>query len=149
MYKKEFIDILGGHHPKMHSCREDSDIFNRMLLAEFNFIQPWNSLVYHLTGRGAGSFGGDEKRHEQWKKDMNASTLEFIRKWGQNVNHTPLMKPIVHPVYSKSAVINNSNSQLEEALEPWFDYGKGRRGDIIVEINGNTTTAFPTIKPWF
>jgi len=42
------------------------------------------------------------------EKDMNASTLEFIRKWGQNVNHTPLMKPIVHPVYKKSVVINNS-----------------------------------------
>ena len=134
MYKKEFIEILGGHDPKMHSCREDSDIFNRMLLAGFNFIQPWNSLVYHLTGRGAGSFGGDKERHEQWKKDMNASTLEFIKKWGQNVNHTPLMKPIVHPVYKKSIIINNPNPQLENILKPWFDGGD----DIIVEVDGNT-----------
>ena len=41
MYKKEFNEI-GGHDPIMHSCREDSDIFNRMLLARFKFIQPWN-----------------------------------------------------------------------------------------------------------
>jgi len=65
---------------------------------------------------------------------MNASTLEFIRKWGQNVNHTPLMKPIVHPVYKKSVIINNPNPELEAILEPWFDGGK----DIIVETNSNT-----------
>ena len=136
MYKNEFIEILGGHDPIMHSCREDSDIFNRMLLADFKFIQPWNSLVYHLTGRGAGSFDGDKERHEQWKKDMSNSTLEFIRKWGTNVNHTPLMKPIVYPVYKKSVIINNSNPQLETILEPWFNGGDG----IIVEVDAKTFT---------
>jgi glycosyltransferase involved in cell wall biosynthesis len=132
MYKSEFLEILGGHDPRMHSCREDSDLFNRMSLAGFKFIQPWNSLVYHLTGRGAGSFDGDPERHKQWQEDMNVSTLEFIRKWGQNVNHTPLMKPIVYPVYKKSVKITNPNPQLEEALEPWFNTEK----DIIVEVNG-------------
>ena len=130
MYKDEFL-ALGGHDPKMHSCREDSDVFNRMYLDGFKFIQPWNSLVYHLTGRGAGSFDGDKERHEQWKKDMNTSTLEFIRKWGTNVNHTPLMKPIVSPVYKRTLILNNSNPQLEQTLEPWFNGGE----DIIVEID--------------
>lgn len=136
MYKKDFFEILGGHDPIMHSCREDSDLFNRMLLAGFEFIQPWNSLVYHLTGRGAGSFDGDPERHEKWKKAMNDSTLEFIRKWGTNVNHTPLMKPIVYPVYKKSYKLINPTPQLEKALEPWFNKGK----DIIVEIDGNKFT---------
>jgi len=133
MHKKDFLEILGGHDPVMHSCREDSDLFNRMLLAGFEFIQPWNSLVYHLTGRGAGSFDGDPERHEKWKKDMNNSTLEFIRKWGTNVNHTPLMKPIVSPVYNKCVNIINSSPQLQEALQPWFNGGR----DIIVEVDGN------------
>jgi len=118
MYKKEFL-ALGGHDPIMHSCREDSDIFNRMLLDGFTFIQPWNSLVYHLTGRGAGSFGGDEKRHEQWKKDMNKSTFEFIRKWGSNVKHEPLMKPIVTPKYDIGIILKPNNIELLRALEPW------------------------------
>lgn len=119
MYKKEFNEI-GGHDPIMHSCREDSDIFNRMLLAGFKFIQPWNSLVYHLTGRGAGSFDGDEERHNKWKEDMNKSTKEFIRKWGSNVKHTPLMKPIVAPKYDIGFIVSNSKDvQLIEALEPW------------------------------
>ena len=118
MYKEEFLAI-GGHDPIMHSCREDSDVFNRMLLDGFNFIQPWNSLVYHLTGRGAGSFDGDKERHERWKRDMNNSTKEFIRKWGSNVNHTPLMKPIVNPKYDIGIEIKNTNDQLVEALEMW------------------------------
>ena len=46
------------------------------------------------------------------------------------------MKPIIYPVYNKSVIINNTNPQLEAILEPWFNYGKGSRGDIIVEIDG-------------
>ena len=118
MYKEEFFAI-GGHDPIMHSCREDSDIFNRMLLAEFNFIQPWNSLVYHLTGRGAGSFDGDEERHKQWQRDMNKSTLEFIRKWGSTVKHTPLMKPIVTSKYDIGLILKNIKENIIQALEPW------------------------------
>lgn len=118
MSKKEFLAI-GGHDPRMHSCREDSDVFNRMLLAGFKFIQPWNSLVYHLTGRGAGSFDGDEQRHAEWKQAMNISTKEFIRKWGSGVKHTHLMKPIVVPKYNIGFIVKNCNSQLLEALEPW------------------------------
>ena len=120
MYKKEYTEILGGHDPILHSCREDSDIFNRMLLAGFAFIQTWEGFVYHFTGRGAGSFDGDSERHKKWQEDMNKSTLEFIRKWGTNVNHSPLMKPIILPKYDIGFIINNCNSvQLLEALEPW------------------------------
>ena len=135
--KSEFFEILGGHDPIMHSCREDSDLFNRMALADFEFIQPWDSLVYHLTGRGAGSFDGDESRHEQWQKDMNKSTVEFIRKWGTNVQHSPLMKPIISPVYRKSLVFSNPNKQLKSLLEPWFQGGD----EIIVEVDGNNFTS--------
>jgi glycosyltransferase involved in cell wall biosynthesis len=120
MYKTEFLN-LGGHDPIMHSCREDSDVFNRMKLDGFKFIQPWNSLVYHLTGRGAGSFGGDQKRHEQWKKDMDNSTREFTRKWGSNIKHTNLMEPIVTPKYNIGYVVHNCNPQLLQVLEPWCD----------------------------
>ena len=118
MYKKEF-QLIGGHDPILHSCREDSDVFNRMYLDGFTFIQPWNSLVYHLTGRGAGSFDGDKERHEQWKQDMNKSTMDFIRKWGQNVNHTPLMKPIISPKYDIGVIIKDNNINILRALEPW------------------------------
>lgn len=120
VYRKDFLSI-GGHDPILKSCREDSDVFNRMLLAGFTFKQPWNSLVYHLTGRGAGSFSGDEERHKAWQKEMNNSTKEFIRKWGSNVLHEPLMKPIVAPKYNIGIIVVNCNEKLIEVLEPWCD----------------------------
>ena len=130
MYKEEFLE-MGGHDPIMHSCREDSDVFNRMKLNGFEFIQPWNSLVYHLTGRGAGSFDGDKERHEQWRKDMDKSTLEFVRKWGSNVNHTALMEPIVAPKYNIAYVVKNCPDQLLTTLEPWCDRIYIENQDIV------------------
>jgi glycosyltransferase involved in cell wall biosynthesis len=120
MYKEDFLAI-GGHDPILHSCREDSDVFNRMKLAGYKFIQPWNSLVYHLTGRGAGSFDGDPERHAKWKADMDRSTMEFIRKWGSNVQHTVLMEPIISPKYNIAYVVKNCPIQVLEVLEPWCD----------------------------
>ena len=144
MYKSEFLNILGGHDPIMHSCREDSDLFNRMHLAGFTFIQPWNSLVYHLTGRGAGSFDGDPERHKKWQADMNKSTLEFIRKWGSNVNHTSLMKPVISPKYNVAFRVHNNNLKLLEALEPWCDlyYGDGHgvQYDFFIKNNQSKTS---------
>jgi len=121
MILKSDFNKLGGHDPILKSCREDSDLFNRMLLAGYEFKQPWNSLVYHLTGRGAGSFSGDEERHKAWQKEMNNSTKEFIRKWGTNVLHEPLMKPIVAPRYNKTIICVNCNERHIEVLEPWCD----------------------------
>lgn len=123
MYKSDH-QAIGGHDVRMHSCREDSDIFNRMLLAGYKFVQPWNAFVYHLAGRGAGSFGQadteeDRQRHEQWKKNMNNSTREFIRKWKSNVKHSALMEPIVSPIYDIGIRVFNCNLQLLGLLEPW------------------------------
>ena len=125
MYKEEFLAI-GGHDPRLHSAREDSDVFNRLLLGGFEFKQPWNSLVYHLTGRGGqfqhGKVTQDEtQKSDEWRKLMNNSTREFIRKWKSTVKHTSLMKPIVSPIYDIGIQITNSSENLLEALEPWGD----------------------------
>jgi glycosyltransferase involved in cell wall biosynthesis len=120
MYKTDF-EFIGGHDPILKSCREDSDVFNRMQLAGYEFIQPWNSLVYHLTGRGAGSFDGDPARHAAWKQEMNNSSLEFIRKWGHFVKHDELMKPIIPHKYNIGFRVINCTPQILEAMEPWCD----------------------------
>jgi hypothetical protein len=119
MVYKEDIQSIGGHDPIMHSCREDSDLFNRFVMNGYQLIQSWDSLVYHLTGRGAGSFNGDSERHEKWKRDMNNSTKEFIRKWGSNVKHDKMMKPIVPHKYNVEFRVFNANEQLLNILEPW------------------------------
>jgi len=120
VYREEFLAI-GGHDPILKSCREDSDVFNRMMLAGFIFKQPWNSLVYHLTGRGAGSFSGDKERHHAWQKEMNNSTREYIRKWGCGVLHNNFMKPIIPPKYNIGLVLYSTTPEALHHLEPWFD----------------------------
>lgn len=132
LFKSDY-EKLGGHDARLHSCREDSDLFNRMLLAGFDFVQPWNALVWHYGGRGAGSnthFDNEEDRlrHEKWQKEMNNSTREFIRKWKSQVKHEPLMKPIVNPIYNIGIRVFNCTPQLLGALEPLAD-------DIYVDCN--------------
>ena len=173
MYKDEFLAI-GGHDSRLHSAREDSDVFNRLLLGGFEFKQPWNSLVYHLTGRGGqfqhGKVTQDEtQKSDEWRKLMNNSTREFIRKWKSTVKHTPLMKPIVSPIYDIGIQIVNSNESLLGAVEPWghniyidLDYGdyidreqpntednlvlkispidEKPKNDIVIRIDGKTFT---------
>lgn len=122
IYKDEFLSI-GGHDPILKSAREDSDVFNRLSLDGFEFKQPWNSLVYHLTGRGGQFQHGEVEgpKDEEWQKLMNNSTKEFIRKWGSGVKHTPLMLPIISPKYNVGVILKNGNETLVRALEPWCD----------------------------
>jgi glycosyltransferase involved in cell wall biosynthesis len=149
LFKDEFLAI-GGHDPILKSAREDSDVFNRLKLAGFTFIQPWNSLVYHLTGRGGQFQHGKitqehSQKSEEWQKLMHNSTKEFIRKWGSSVKHTPLMEPIISPKYNMAFVVNNCNLQLLEILEPWCDriytnetYAIGRMWDYVEIEQANT-----------
>jgi len=123
IYKSDLLSIQ-GHDPIMHSAREDSDLFNRMQLAGYKLIQSWDSYVYHLTGRGGqfqhGTVTQDEQaKSEEWRRLMNNSTKEFIRKWGSGVRHTPLMQPIVSPKYDIGYIVSNCGSPLLEVLEPW------------------------------
>lgn len=119
MLKSDFQNTP-QHDPALHSCREDSDLFNTLQLLGFKFIQKWNSLVYHLAGRGAGSFSQDKDRHAFWKKQMNNSTRDFARKWGSNVHHTPLMNPIVIPKYKSLLILKNGNKDILYQLEPYY-----------------------------
>ena len=137
MYKKDFLAIGGHDELFAPQSKEDSDLFNRMHLAGYKFIQPWDALVYHFTSRGsrfnkhAGGAAG--KNSEEWLQTTTTNMKKFIKKWGTVVQHDRFMKPIVSPVYKKSIKITNSNPQLEEALEPWSNGGE----DIIISVDGN------------
>jgi len=137
MYKEDFLAIGGHDELFAPQSKEDSDLFNRMQLAGYKFIQPWDALVYHFTSRGsrfnkhAGGSAG--KNSEEWLHTTTTNMKKFIKKWGTIVQHDRFMKPIVSPVYKKSIKITNSNPQLEEALEPWSNGGE----DIIISVDGN------------
>ena len=130
IYKSDFQKI-NGHDPLYApQSKEDSDIFNRFLLAGYKFIQTWEGFVYHMTCRGS-RFADGAKRNpngevfmknretDEWLQQNQRSTRNFIRKWGHFVKHNNLLKPIVPPKYDIGFVVKNCNEQLLEALEPW------------------------------
>ena len=128
--KEDFVSI-GGHDPLYApQSKEDSDIFNRFVLAGYELVQTWSGFVYHMTCRGS-RFADGAKRNpdgqvfmkgretDEWLTQNIRSTRNFIRKWGHFVKHDALLKPIVPPKYDVGFVIKNCNEQLLELLEPW------------------------------
>jgi glycosyltransferase involved in cell wall biosynthesis len=122
-YKKDFQEI-GGHDLLFApQSKEDSDIFNRFQLNGIKFIQTWGGCVYHMTCRGSRfntfSGGAPGKDSDEWLKQNQKATREFIRKWGHFCLHDKFLKPIIPPKYDIGFVITNANLQLIEILEPW------------------------------
>jgi glycosyltransferase involved in cell wall biosynthesis len=130
IYKSDFQDI-GGHDPLFApQSKEDSDIFNRMQLNGYKFVQTWGGFVYHMTCRGS-RFADGAKRNpngqvfmknretDEWLKQNERSTRNFIRKWGHTVKHDTMMKPIIPPKYDICFVVDNCTLEILKALEPW------------------------------
>jgi len=131
-WKKDFQEI-GGHDAIFApQSKEDTDIFNRFHLNGIKFVQTWEGFVYHMTCRGSRFADGatrnpdgqvfmKNRETDEWLKQNQKSTREFIRKWGHYCQHDKFMKPIVPPKYNIGIRVENCNLQLLEALEPWCD----------------------------
>jgi hypothetical protein len=130
IYKSDF-QAIGGHDPLYApQSKEDSDIFNRFVLAGYKLIQTWKGFVYHMTCRGS-RFADGAKRNpdgevfmknretDEWLAQNQRSTRNFIRKWGSVVKHDIMMKPIISPKYNIGFVVDNCTYEILEALEPW------------------------------
>jgi len=149
MYKDEFLE-MGGHDFRFKSAREDSDVFNRLVLSGFELIQSWQSYVYHLTARAGMFQDGNLKKQnglfqdgqsKEWQKLMHNSTYEFVRKWGSIVRHDKYMLPIIWPKYDIGFVIKNCNNDLLRLLEPWCStiYVDCQTEGFIDEVQPHTT----------
>ena len=163
-YKKDFQEI-GGHDPIFApQSKEDTDIFNRFHLNGCKFIQTWEGFVYHMTCRGSRFADGatrnpngevfmKNRETDEWLKQNQKSTKEFLRKWGHFCKHDTLMKPIVPPKYNIGFVITNANLQLIEALEPWCSnvycdeqFTIGRVSDYV-EMQDTSFDLYKKFKP--
>jgi len=130
IYKKDFQEI-GGHDPLYApQSKEDSDIFNRFLLNGYELIQTWQGFVYHMTSRGSrfkdgakrnpdGQVFMKNRESDEWLKQNQKSTREFIRKWGHFVKHDSMMMPIVPPKYDIGFVVKNCDYKHMIDIEPW------------------------------
>ena len=130
IYKEDFQSI-GGHDPLYApQSKEDSDIFNRFVLAGYDLIQTWKGFVYHMSCRGsrfkdgalrnpAGQVFMKGRESTEWLEQNLRSTRNFIRKWGHMVNHDELMYPIIPPKYDVGFMVENCDENILKELEPW------------------------------
>ena len=160
---KEDYWAVGGHDETLNSHSEDRDLFNRFLLNGFDFVQPWNSLVYHLTCRGgqfehAISTENLKTKSENWNELAAENTKKFIRKWGTQPMYDEFQYPMVMPKYDIGLVIYNAPTDLIVFLEPYFttiysnnlgqvegvsklkNIEDALTNDIIVEVNAEHLT---------
>ena len=130
IYKDDFQSI-GGHDPLYApQSKEDSDIFNRFVLAGYELIQTWEGFVYHMSCRGSRFKDGAMRNPDgqvfmkgrestEWLEQNLRSTRNFIRKWGHMVKHNELMYPIIPPKYDVGFVVHNCDTNMLKELEPW------------------------------
>jgi len=137
MYKEDFVKI--GGHDKLFAPMEleDSDLFNRMFLAGYKFVQARDAFVYHMTCRGSRFKDGvkiqnkinlgegnvwlkpeDSEEYTQLRKNK---FREWWRKWKINVLHNEELLPIVTKRYETAFIITNCDQELIYLLEPWCD----------------------------
>lgn len=129
IYKEDY-DALGGHDERLNSLAEDIDIFNRMDLAGYTFIQPWKSFVYHLTCRGgqfehAKNTNDLKQKSNDWNVLSYVKTREFIRKWGFGPMAGELREPMVWPQIPRKLKLRNCDTSqnsynILQAVEPYF-----------------------------
>ena len=119
LYKEDHFAI-GGHDQKFAPYGyEDSDIFNRWILAGYEMIQSRDAFVYHLTCRGHRWNKGVGIVNDDYESTMNRCARDFIRKWGDWIQNDKFQFPIINPKYDIGFIIKNCNQQLLHALEPW------------------------------
>tara|TARA_R110000824_G_C14733247_1_gene626557 strand:- start:29 stop:541 length:513 start_codon:yes stop_codon:yes gene_type:complete len=71
---------------------------------------------------------------DEWLKQNEKATREFIRKWGHFVKHSPQLKPIIPPKYDIGFIVKNCNNQLLEILEPWCSNIYVDEGNVLTMI---------------
>ena len=122
LYKQDHFDI-GGHDQRFAPFGyEDSDIFNRWILAGYEMIQSRDALCYHLTCRGHRWNKGVGIENPDYEQIMLRCRRDFIRKWGDWIQNDEYQYPIINPKYQVGIVVENCYYQLIQALEPWCSY---------------------------
>lgn len=117
--KDEYLSKIGSHDKSYAPYGyEDSDLFSRMALAGFKFIQSRDAFIYHFTQRGHKWTKGIGIENDGYREQMDKTRKIYIRKFGTdpifNYNH----KPSPAPKFNIGFIING-NETLVEFLEPW------------------------------
>jgi glycosyltransferase involved in cell wall biosynthesis len=121
LYKSDF-QAIGGHDPLFAPFPyEDSDIFQRWILAGYELVQSRDAFVYHLTCRGHRWNEQVGKDDDYYKIVSQRASRNYLRKWGSWIKNDEFQYPIILPKYNIAYVVKNCPGQLLYNLEPWCD----------------------------
>lgn len=118
IYKSDFI-AMGGHDAVFAPFPyEDSDIFQRWILAGYELVQARDAFVYHLTCRGHRWTEQIQKDDDYYKQVSFQAARNYLRKWGSWIKNDEYQHPIIPPKYDIGYSIKNCNLQLLYNIEP-------------------------------
>jgi hypothetical protein len=121
LYKEDFQRI-GGHDDLFAPFPyEDSDIFQRWILAGYKLIQSRDAFVYHLTCRGHRWTEEVGKDDDYFKIQTQKASRNWIRKWGSWIENDEYQHPIIHPKYNIGFSVKGANLEAVRLLEPFCD----------------------------
>jgi glycosyltransferase involved in cell wall biosynthesis len=119
LYKNDF-QAIGGHDPLFAPFPyEDSDIFQRWILAGYKLVQSRDAFVYHLTCRGHRWNEQVGRDDDYYKIVSQRAARNYLRKWGSWIKNDEYQYPVLAPKYDIGFVVSNCGLPLLEALEPW------------------------------
>jgi len=133
IYKKDFVS-MGGHDAIFAPFPyEDSDIFQRWILAGYELVQSRDAFVYHLTCRGHRWTGEIQKDDDYFKVASKNSGRNYIRKWRSWIKNDEFQHPILLNKYDIGFVINNCDVNCLYFVEPWSSTTYLQSQDVIDE----------------
>lgn len=119
IYKKDFVS-MGGHDAIFAPFPyEDSDIFQRWMIAGYELIQSRDAFVYHLTCRGHRWTGEIQKDDDYFKIASKNAARNYIRKWRSWIKNDEFQHPIIPNKYDIGFVIKGCDVSLLNFIEPW------------------------------
>lgn len=119
IYKSDFV-AMGGHDAAFAPFPyEDSDIFQRWLLAGYKLVQSRDAFVYHLTCRGHRWTEKVQKDDDYYKVASRNAARNYLRKWGTWIKNDEYQHPIVPNVYDVAFKVKNADLNFIQVLEPW------------------------------
>lgn len=135
IYKDDFQRIGGHDWGFAPFPYEDSDIFQRWLLAGYELIQSRDAFVYHLTCRGHRWSEKVGVNDDYFKIAEEKAKHYYIKKWGSWIKNDSNQHPILVPVYRKCAIISNYQPST---LDDWFNEinpTNPNEFDVVVEFD--------------
>lgn len=119
IYKSDFVKV-GGHDAVFAPFPyEDSDIFQRWLLAGYELVQARDAFVYHLTCRGHRWTGEIQKDDDYFKVASKNSGRNYLRKWRSWINNDEFQHPVILNKYDIGFVVEECDFDFLYFIEPW------------------------------